>query len=91
MPEERESESKTVRKITSLHSISHDKDVDGLNSAAIVWRYAKSKGLGKLQQREVVIPKLNAVVGNPPYVRQEDIPTTGKKTKRQVKHSTKEY
>ncbi|TFG33106.1 hypothetical protein EU528_01235 [Candidatus Thorarchaeota archaeon] len=45
MSEQRESESKTVRKITSLHSISHDKDVDGLNSAAIVWRYAKSKGL----------------------------------------------
>jgi oligoribonuclease NrnB/cAMP/cGMP phosphodiesterase (DHH superfamily) len=31
---------------SSLLSISHDKDVDGLNSAAIVWRYAKSKGLG---------------------------------------------
>ena len=45
MPEERESTSKTVKKITSLHSISHDKDVDGLNSAAIVWRYAKSRGL----------------------------------------------
>jgi oligoribonuclease NrnB/cAMP/cGMP phosphodiesterase (DHH superfamily) len=44
MPEERESESK-VKKITSLLSISHDKDVDGLNSAAIVWRYAKSKNL----------------------------------------------
>lgn len=45
MSDERESESKTVKKITSLHSISHDKDVDGLNAAAIVWRYAKSKGL----------------------------------------------
>jgi oligoribonuclease NrnB/cAMP/cGMP phosphodiesterase (DHH superfamily) len=33
------------KKITSLLSISHDKDVDGLNSAAIVWRYAKTKGL----------------------------------------------
>ncbi|KXH76601.1 MAG: hypothetical protein AM326_02410 [Candidatus Thorarchaeota archaeon SMTZ-45] len=32
-------------KLTSLLSISHDKDVDGLNAAAIVWRYAKSKGL----------------------------------------------
>ena len=45
MPVEQESESSGVKKITSLHSISHDKDVDGLNSAAIVWRYAKSKGL----------------------------------------------
>ncbi|MGY5879860.1 MAG: DHH family phosphoesterase [Candidatus Thorarchaeota archaeon] len=45
MSDERESESKVVKKITSLHSISHDKDVDGINSAAIVWRYAKTKGL----------------------------------------------
>jgi single-stranded DNA-specific DHH superfamily exonuclease len=44
MPKGRESESKT-RKITSLLSISHDKDVDGVVSAAIVWRYAKAKGL----------------------------------------------
>ncbi len=44
MPEERESEQKTKR-ISSLLSISHDKDVDGLNSAAIVWRYAKAKDL----------------------------------------------
>ncbi|MFW9788400.1 MAG: DHH family phosphoesterase [Candidatus Thorarchaeota archaeon] len=44
MPVERESEAKT-KKITSLLSISHDKDVDGLNAAAIVWRYAKAKGL----------------------------------------------
>ncbi|TFG33914.1 hypothetical protein EU527_05900 [Candidatus Thorarchaeota archaeon] len=45
MPNEQESEVADARKITSLHSISHDKDVDGLNSAAIVWRYAKAKGL----------------------------------------------
>jgi len=44
MPDEQESEA-TTKKITSLLSISHDKDVDGLNSAAIVWRYAKAKGL----------------------------------------------
>ncbi len=44
MPEERESEAK-ARTISSLLSISHDKDVDGLNSAAIVWRYAKAKNL----------------------------------------------
>jgi oligoribonuclease NrnB/cAMP/cGMP phosphodiesterase (DHH superfamily) len=34
-----------MKRNTSLLSISHDKDVDGLNSSAIVWRYAKSKGL----------------------------------------------
>jgi oligoribonuclease NrnB/cAMP/cGMP phosphodiesterase (DHH superfamily) len=44
MPEERESEPK-AKKISSLLSISHDKDVDGLASAAIVWRYAKTKNL----------------------------------------------
>lgn len=44
MPEEQESEPRP-KKITSLLSISHDKDVDGLASAAIVWRYAKAKDL----------------------------------------------
>jgi oligoribonuclease NrnB/cAMP/cGMP phosphodiesterase (DHH superfamily) len=44
MPEERESEPQK-KKIKSLLSISHDKDVDGLASAAIVWRYARTKGL----------------------------------------------
>ncbi|MFW9921377.1 MAG: DHH family phosphoesterase [Candidatus Thorarchaeota archaeon] len=35
----------TGSKITTLLSISHDKDVDGLASAAIAWRYADSKNL----------------------------------------------
>ncbi len=34
-----------AKKLKSLLSISHDKDVDGLNSAAIVWRYATSKNM----------------------------------------------
>ncbi len=34
-----------TRRIGSCFSISHDKDVDGVASAAIVWRYAKKKGL----------------------------------------------
>jgi oligoribonuclease NrnB/cAMP/cGMP phosphodiesterase (DHH superfamily) len=38
-------ESAETKRNSSLLSISHDKDVDGLNSSAIVWRYAKSKGL----------------------------------------------
>jgi len=33
----------------------------------------QTKGLGGLQYREVVIPPLDAVVGNPPYLRQEEI------------------
>ncbi|MFO7836929.1 MAG: DHH family phosphoesterase [Candidatus Thorarchaeota archaeon] len=42
MPEE---PTRKKRRLDSLLSISHDKDVDGLNSAAIVWRYAKSREL----------------------------------------------
>ncbi|MFW9850937.1 MAG: DHH family phosphoesterase [Candidatus Thorarchaeota archaeon] len=34
-----------TKKVTAVLSISHDKDVDGLHSAAIVKRYAKSKNL----------------------------------------------
>ena len=34
---------------------------------------ARSKGLGKIQHRDIEIPLLTAVVGNPPYVRQEEI------------------
>ena len=37
--------SEKATKLKSLLSISHDKDVDGLSSAAIVWRYAKSKNM----------------------------------------------
>ena len=34
---------------------------------------AKAAGLGKSQMREVQIPLLDAIVGNPPYIRQEMI------------------
>lgn len=44
MPDHSEETGKK-RRLDSLLSISHDKDVDGLNSAAIVWRYAKSRNL----------------------------------------------
>ena len=42
--------------IDALLSISHDKDVDGLSAAAIVWRYANSKGL----KHEVVLTDYGA-------------------------------
>ena len=45
MPDERANTNTEAIKLTSIHAISHDKDVDGIASAAIVWRYAKSKGL----------------------------------------------
>jgi len=51
-------------------------------------RRTKSKGLGKIQHRDVAIPPLDAVVGNPPYVRQEGIP---KATGKPPKPGTKEY
>lgn len=37
----------------------------------------RSVGLGAAQQRDVIIPPLDAVVANPPYVRQEEIPRAG--------------
>jgi hypothetical protein len=51
-------------------------------------RREKSKGLGKLQHREVAIPPLDAVVGNPPYVRQEEIPRARQKP---AEPGTKDY
>lgn len=44
----------------------------------------KSKGMGAIQHRDVEIPKLDAVVGNPPYVRQEDIADGNKKKIREL-------
>ena len=49
---------------------------------------ARSPGLGKTQQRDIVIPQLDAVVGNPPYVRQEHI-KSGNNGK--TREGTKEY
>ncbi len=52
----------------------------------------KKVGLGKDQHRDVEIAALDAVIGNPPYVRQEDIPKSKKKGKDTfVKRGTKEY
>ena len=49
----------------------------------------ETKTLGK--RRDVVIPALDAVVSNPPYVRQEDIPRIKKDAKKNPKPGTKEY
>jgi hypothetical protein len=49
----------------------------------------ETKTLGK--RREVTIPALDAVVSNPPYVRQEDIPRSKKVAKNSPKPGTKEY
>ncbi|MFH2073978.1 MAG: Eco57I restriction-modification methylase domain-containing protein, partial [Pseudomonadota bacterium] len=50
-----------------------------------------AKGLGKIQHRSVEIPPLDAVVGNPPYIRQEEIPRDAKREKGKYKKGTKEY
>jgi len=51
----------------------------------------QSKGLGKIQQRDIEIPPLDAVIGNPPYVRQEDIKSDKPKRGGQPLPSTKEF
>ncbi|MDN5936879.1 MAG: N-6 DNA methylase, partial [Nitrosospira sp.] len=51
----------------------------------------KTKGLGESQHHDVSIPPLDAVVGNPPYVRQEDIPKTRARSKTGPEAGTKEY
>ena len=49
----------------------------------------KTKGLGKMQHREVEIPRLDAVIGNPPYVRQEQIRRA--RNRKTPERGTKEY
>lgn len=51
----------------------------------------QSKGLGKIQQRDIEIPPLDAVIGNPPYVRQEDIKSDKPKSGGQPSPGTKEF
>jgi len=41
-------------------------------------RKAKMVGSGRSQQRDVEVPLLDAIVGNPPYIRQEEIPNAKK-------------
>lgn len=53
---------------------------------------AHAKGLGTIQHRDIEIPALDAVIGNPPYIRQEDIPKSAKKNaKGEPQHGTKDY
>lgn len=50
----------------------------------------KTKGMGKSQQQRIEIPLLDAVIGNPPYVRQEDL-RKSKKKGFDAEPGTKEY
>jgi type I restriction-modification system DNA methylase subunit len=65
-------------------------DVDPGSVILNVPRRMVTTGMGQAQKREVDIPMLDAIVGNPPYVRQEDIPRTPKKAKH-PKRGTKEF
>ena len=47
------------------------------------------KGLGKIQHRKVELPRLDAVIGNPPYVRQEQLRKA--KNVKTPEKGTKEY
>ncbi len=52
-------------------------------------RGVTASGLGNIQRRDVQIPLLDAVVGNPPYIRQEEIPKSSKS--KSIQPGTKEY
>lgn len=55
-------------------------------------RIARTLGLGEQTQVEVPLPEIDAGVGNPPYIRQEDIPSSKKnKKKKKPSRGTKEY
>ena len=54
-------------------------DVESEDTFISLPRSSTAQGLGKGQKRDVYIPGLDAVVGNPPYIRQEEIPRHRKK------------
>ncbi|MFO1371352.1 MAG: Eco57I restriction-modification methylase domain-containing protein [Candidatus Competibacteraceae bacterium] len=68
-------------------------DVSAKNHFLSLPSRARSKGLGKIQHRNIEIPPLDAVIGNPPYVRQEEIRSdkVKGKEKNQPKRGTKEF
>lgn len=65
-------------------------DIESGKAFVTLPKHAKAEGPGK-QHREVKVPVLDAVVGNPPYIRQEDIPKTKKKAGNGPEHGTKDY
>jgi len=64
-------------------------DIDPATTFLVLPSHVDVKGLGKTQQRTIVVPLLDAVVGNPPYIRQEEIPKADNRTK--PERGTKEY
>jgi hypothetical protein len=66
-------------------------DVNAKSRFLSLPNHTRSKGLGKIQHRDIEIPPLDAVVGNPPYVRQEEIKSFKPKNKDHPKRGTKEF
>ncbi|MBA2352814.1 MAG: N-6 DNA methylase, partial [Burkholderiales bacterium] len=68
-------------------------DVDPHKTFLSLPRPIKAAGLGPAQQRAVEIPQLDAMIANPPYVRQEDIPKAKAKSARDARppRATKEF
>lgn len=67
-------------------------DVEAAKPFLSLPRHVKAKGLGAIQHRDVEVPLLDAVVGNPPYVRQEGIAKAKKKPKEGgPERGTKDY
>lgn len=67
-------------------------DVSAKNRFLSLPSRISAKGLGKIQHRDIEIPPLDAVIGNPPYVRQEGIRSDKTKGKDKTpKRGTKEF
>ncbi len=66
-------------------------DIEKQKSFVSLPTHIKAKGLGKIQHRQVDVPLLDAVIGNPPYIRQEDIPKAEKRGKHGWRRRTKQY
>ena len=65
-------------------------DVEPRKSFISLPKRVKAKGLGEDGERDIEIPALDAVVGNPPYIRQEEI-RASKKNGNGPEHGTKDY
>lgn len=59
-------------------------DVSPRGTLVSLPRNIKAGGLGKSQQRDVQVSELDAVVGNPPYVKQELIPAPQKERYQEI-------
>ena len=64
-------------------------DIDARSTFVSLPRRMTADGLGTTQRQDIVVPPLDAVVGNPPYIRQEEIPKS--KIRSKPRRGTKEH